>query len=114
LPDKIVFFNNLEVITCSYLIYFLILLDLRDSLLNVCSGQLSVPPAARGERTCEEVDTVCCQVGLWEDEGELAESAHLISLYIASQRSLRVSLEGSPAADVCTISLQLNLHALKI
>ena len=33
------------------------------------------PPAARGERTCEEVDTVCCQDGLWEDEGELAECA---------------------------------------
>ena len=34
-----------------------------------------VPAAAGGERTCEEVDAVCCQVGLWEDEGKLAESA---------------------------------------
>lgn len=53
---------------------------LRDCLYNLSSRQLCVPPAARGERTCEEVDTLCCQVGLREDKGELAESARLISL----------------------------------
>lgn len=58
-----------------------------------------VPPAARRERTCEEVDTLCCQVGLWEDEGESAESARLISLYTTSLRDLG----GSRGADSCTI-----------
>lgn len=66
----------------------------RDGLYNVSSCQLCVPPAARGERTCEEVDTLCCQVGLWEDEGELAESARLISLYTISLRDLQICLSG--------------------
>lgn len=51
-----------------------------------------VPPAARGERTYEEVDTLCCQVGVWEDKGESAECACLISLFTTSLRDLQTCL----------------------
>lgn len=111
LANIIVFLNNLGVITCSNLIYCLIPLDLnlikfndihlmcvrkccRDTLYNISSCQLCAPPATTGERTCEEVDTLCCQVSLWEDEGELAESAPLISLYTTSARDLQTCLSG--------------------
>ncbi len=77
-----------------YLLYVCWRVWQRDSLCNISSRQLCVPPAARGERTCEEVDTLCCQVSLWEDEGELAESACLISLYTTSLRDLQICLSG--------------------
>lgn len=66
----------------------------RHSLYNTSSCQLCASPATRGEGTSEEVDTLCCQVGLWEDEGELAESARLISLYTTSPRDLQTCLFG--------------------
>lgn len=103
LHNGIVFLNKFGVITCSYLIYCLIPLDLNSDVRNihfVCGSDTiyiyiykrilisthSAPSATRGEWTCEAVDALCCQVGLWEDEGELAESAPLDFSYNTSLR----------------------------
>lgn len=86
----------------------------RDGLCNVSSCQLCVPPATRRERTCEEVVTLRCQVGLWEDEGELAESARLISLYTSPLRDLQTSFWEAVMEELRAAQSDYNLLCLSL